>query len=142
MALTTFGSIMGFAAGLVRQAEEAYQTGAQKTKSPALREILQDLLREAKKNRSLMETTRREQVTEMILEPITGLRQEDYERPIEIPEGAADAELLRIAREIEEGEMRFFDDCAAKVPLPEAARILRKAARRKESNLARLQALQ
>jgi hypothetical protein len=73
MALSTFGAIMGCAAGIIKQTEEAYQGLISKAKNPTLKQALQDLAGEEKKNQSLMERTRRENVTEMILEPITGL---------------------------------------------------------------------
>ena len=73
MTLSTFGAIMGFAAEMVQQTETLYKTMVQKAKNPLLREALQVLLEEERKNYSLMERTRRENVTEMILEPIAGL---------------------------------------------------------------------
>jgi rubrerythrin len=141
MALTTFGAIMGFAAGMVRRGEEIYRGAVQSAKDPALRDALQDLLAEEAKNHTLMETARREHVTEMILEPITGLRQEDYEMEVEMPEGGGDADLLKIALSLEEKEMKYFSDCSAKIPLPEVARIFRKVVRKKELNLKRLRDL-
>jgi rubrerythrin len=141
MALTTFGAIMGFAAGMVRRGEEIYREAVQSSKDPALRDALQDLLAEEAKNYTLMETARREHVTEMILEPITGLRQEDYEVEEEVPKGGGDSDLLKIALRLEENEMKYFSDCSARIPLPEVARIFRRVARKKESNLKRLRDL-
>ncbi len=69
---------MGFAAEITGQTGEIYKTLAQKAKDLGLREVLQVLSAEEGKSHSLMEKTRRENVTEMILEPITGLHQEDY----------------------------------------------------------------
>ena len=69
MALTTFGAIMGFAADITGQTAEIYKTLGQKAKDLGLREVLQTLSGEGEKSRSLMEKTRRENVTEMILEP-------------------------------------------------------------------------
>lgn len=129
---------MGFAAEIVRQGEETYRVAVEMAKDPGLRDGLKDLLTEETKNRSLMERTRREHVTEMILEPISGLHQEEYEIRVEIPQQAEDADLLKIALMREEGEMRFFNDCAARIPLPEVAGIFRKVARKKGSNVKKL----
>ena len=126
MALTTFGAIMGFAAEMLRRTGEIYREAVQKAQHTALREALEILLAEEAKNQSLMEKTRRENVTEMILEPISGLRQEDYEMDIEVPGQSADADLLRIALILEEKEKKFFADASGKIPLPEAARVFRK----------------
>ncbi len=141
MALTTFGAIMGFAAEIVGQTEETYETLVQKAKDSALRETLQFLLVEGKKNRSLMEKTRRENVTEMILEPITGLRQEDYGVSLTIQDQMGDADLLKIALVLEEREKKFFQDASLKVSLPEVARIFRKIVQKREDNISKLQSL-
>ena len=141
MALTTFGAIMGFAAEITGQAGEVYKTLAQKAKDPGLREVLQVLSAEEGKSRSLMEKTRRENVTEMILEPITGLRQEDYAVDLRVVDSMEDADLLRAALILEEREKKFFNDVSIKVPLPEVARIFRKMVQKKQENLTKLQSL-
>ncbi len=141
MALTTFGAIMGFAGEITGRTADVYRTMAEKAKDPGLREILQTLSVEGDKSRSLMEKTRRENVTEMILEPITGLRQEDYEIDLKVTDQMQDADLLKAALAFEEREKKFFSDVSSKVPLPEVARIFRKMAQKKQENLARLQNL-
>jgi rubrerythrin len=138
MALTTFGAIMGFAAEMAGKAEEIYKVFVSKAKAQGLKEVFQALAEGEGKNHALMVKTRRENVTEMILEPITGLRQEDYEFAQEVPGLGEDADLLRVALMIEEKGKRFFQDASSKVSLPEVARIFRKAAQRKEENLAKL----
>ncbi len=139
MGLTTFGAVMGFASELIRQAEDTYGILIQKMKDPVLRGILEGLLGEERKNRSLMEKTRRENVTEMILEPIAGLEEETYRVNVRETELMEDTALLKAALLLEDRERRFFQDAAAKVSLPEGARIFRKLARKKEENLTKLQ---
>jgi len=141
MALTTFGAIMGFAAEITGQTGEIYKTLAKKAKDLGLREVLEALCVEGGKNHSLMEKTRRENVTEMILEPITGLHQEDYGIDLKVVDPMEDADLLRAALILEEREKKFFNDVSIKVPLPEVARIFRKMAQKKQENLAKLQGL-
>jgi hypothetical protein len=141
MALTTFGAIMGFAAEITGQTGEIYKTLAQKAKGLTLREVLLVLSVEEGKSRSLMERTRRENVTEMILEPITGLHQEDYGIDLKVVDPIEDADLLRAALILEDREQKFFSDVSIKVPLPEVARIFRKMAQKKQENLAKLQSL-
>ncbi len=141
MSLTTFGAIMGFAAEITGQSGEIYKTLAQKAKDPTLREVLQVLSAEEGKSHSLMEKTRRENVTEMILEPITGLHQEDYGIDLKVVDPMEDVDLLRAALILEEREKKFFGDVSIKVPLPEVARIFRKMALKKQENLEKLQSL-
>jgi rubrerythrin len=142
MALTTFGAIMGFAGEMLRRTGDVYKAAAQKARNPALRETLQALLTDEGKNQSLMEKTRRENVTEMILEPISGLRQEDYETDIHVGDEIDDAGLLKVALTCEAMERKFFSEVSAKIPLPEVARIFRKMVQQKESNIARLKSLE
>ena len=59
--------------------------------------MLQQLADEEGKNHALMERTRREHVTEMILEPITGLHKKDYDVDLKHAEQKDDAGLLRAA---------------------------------------------
>ena len=141
MSLSTFGAIMGFAAEMVQQTEALYKTMVQKAKDPILSEALQVLLEEEGKNYSLMERTRRENVTEMILEPVTGLQREDYEIDLKMTDQMRDADLLKAALAFEERERRFFSEVSNKVPLPEVGRIFRKVAQKKERSLAKLKTL-
>jgi rubrerythrin len=141
MTLSTFGAIMGFASEMLERALDVYQTVVEKAEDPFLKETLQGLSREEGKNHSLMEQTRRENVTEMILEPITGLHQEDYEIDVKVLDKMKDVDLLKIALILEESEKKFFHDASSRVSLPEVARIFQKIAQRKEKNLIKLKAL-
>jgi rubrerythrin len=141
MTLSTFGAIMGFAAELVKQAEGHYRALASDAKDRALKEVLEALSAEEVKTYALMMRARRENVTEMILEPVSGLHREDYEMDLKVPDHGEDAEIIRTALILEERGKKFFQDASAKVPLPEVARIFRRVAQKKEENLYRLQGL-
>ncbi len=141
MSLSTFGAIMGFAAEMAGQAHEAYREMAGKAKDPDLKKTLQELAAEEQKNQKLMERTRREHVTEMILEPVSGLYRKDYEVEAGVPGEKSDAELLAAVLMLEAREKRFFEHAGAKVPLPEVARIFKKIGKKKEESIAGLQKL-
>lgn len=141
MELGTFGAVMGFASQVVTQSGEFYEAAIGLAKGTELKAVLRSLWEGGKKDRATMEQTRRENVTEMILEPIAGLRQEEYDVTVEKPAPGADAEILKTALLLEERDQRFFRDSSAKLPLPEVARVFRKVARRKEENLNELRAL-
>jgi hypothetical protein len=141
MALSTFGAIMGFAAEMVGKTSVVYEAMIEKAKDRELKEVLQQLAAEEGKTRALMERTRREQVTEMILEPIAGLYKKEYEVDVTHMEQKDDTDLLRISLLLQTQEKRFFEDASAKVSLPEVARIFRKISKKKEENLGRLQGL-
>ncbi len=139
MALSTFGAIMGFAAEMVNQTRVTYEALAEKAKDSALKEALRAFAGEEEKTHTLMERTRREHVTEMILEPIAGLYKKEYALDLKHLEQKDDEDLLKIALFVQAQEKRFFDDASAKVPLPEVARIFRKISKTKDENLGRLQ---
>jgi rubrerythrin len=141
MTLSTFGAIMEFAAELVKQAEDQYRALASNAKDSPLREVLEALSAEEVKTHALMMRARRENVTEMILEPVSGLHREEYEMDLKVPDRREDAEIIRTALILEERGKKFFQDASAKVPLPEVARIFRKVAQKKDENLQRLQGL-
>jgi len=141
MTLSTFGAIMGFAAELVKQAEDHYRALASNAKDSTLKEVLEVFSAEEVKTHALMMRVRRENVTEMILEPVSGLHREDYEMDLKVPDLREDAEIIRTALILEEMGKKFFQDASAKVPLPEVARIFRKVAQKKEENLQNLQGL-
>jgi len=141
MALTTFGAIMGFAAEMAGKKEETYKALAQRAKTLGLKEALESLSEEEAKNHALMLKMRRENVTEMILEPISGLQQEDYEIQPETAEPLSDEDILRVVVRYEERSQLFFQDASSKVPLPEVARTLQKIAQKKRESITRLRVL-
>lgn len=141
MALSTFGAIMGFVAEVVGRTGEMYQALAEKARDTNLKTALQGLAGEAAKNHSLIKQTRRENATEMILEPVTGLSQEDYEVDLKGLSQTDDTDLLKIALLIKERGKRSFQDASGKVPVPEVARTFQKVGQKKEENLVKLQSL-
>jgi rubrerythrin len=134
MTLNTFGAIMGFAAQITGDALVVYRKALDGVKDPALKEMLDTLVHEEEKNCALMERARRENVTEMILEPVTGLERCSYSLDLDLGNATADADFLKAALILEERAEKFFREAAVKVPLPEVARIFRKVAKKKEGN--------
>jgi len=138
MALNTFGAIMAFALDLVTETGECYKTLAQRAKDGELRESLEELARDEARSKARIEEKRRLNVTEMMLEPISGLLKDAYQMEIATSEAAGDREILGLAKALEEREKRYFHDASAKVPLPEVARFFKKIVERKERNLSHL----
>jgi hypothetical protein len=132
---------MGFASEMIRDSLNIYKSAVQGVKDTALKETLRTLMREEEKNHTSMEQIRRENVTEMILEPIVGLQKENYRLDLKLSGNEKDADLIKLVLMIEEREQKFFDDSSVKLPLPEVARIFRKIAQKKRQNLAKLKAL-
>ncbi len=81
---------------------------------------------EADKRVARLDRLRREMVTEMILEPLVGLRSEDY-APDRTARGPA------AAAAIEEMGARFYADVASRISVPEAARAFKKLGQEHEN---------
>jgi hypothetical protein len=141
MELGTFGAVMAFASEVVAQSVAFCESAGSLAWGSDLQAILRSLADEGRRDRATIEQARRENVTEMILEPIAGLHRQEYRVDTEEPEAGADAAIVRTALLLAERDHRFFIDSSAKLPLPEVARIFRRVAHRKERELARLRAL-
>jgi hypothetical protein len=139
MSLGTFGAVLGFAAEMVGRSLNFYRAAVQKVEDSVVKEALEKLMSEGGKILALMEKTRRENVTEMILEPVTGLAREEYEMETAISGREKEADFLKAALGIEKMEEKFFRDASARMPFAEVARIFRKIAQKKEKNLAALE---
>ena len=141
MELGTFGAVMAFASQLTTQLAEFCEAASLAATGTELKTVLQSLSTEAKRDGTAMEQARRENVTEMILEPIAGLSQEPYlVAPAALTPGA-DHEILKMALVFVDRDQKFFQAAASRLPLPEVARALRRVAQRREKDLLRLRTL-
>ena len=76
--LSTFGAVMSFAIQLESESEAFYTEAEASVSDETLRERCQQMARAAAKNVRALEQARRENVAEMILEPITDFESDDY----------------------------------------------------------------
>lgn len=104
--LNTFGAVFTFAIEMEARLSDYFADSGDAAKSKA-----------ADKRRKKLERVRRENVVEITLEPISGLRAEDY--ALDLGDGSADgqAELARIAAQ-------FYRDAAPKINVRAAQRAL------------------
>jgi rubrerythrin len=122
MELGTFGAILGFAMDLEKRVAVFYGRAA----PGDLGRVFDERVRDVKKRLRRLERARRELVSEMILESITGLDGDDYAVTLD---AAADEEaLLAQARDLEAASTRFYRDAATKMPIREVARLFERMA--------------
>lgn len=135
MELSTFGALLAFAIELEESAARFYRDAADGQDCEPVRETLLALARQNENRRKLLVATRQEHVTEMVLEPITGLNRSDYEIESQPPGGMTRTQVLAHAAEIERGAQRFYSDAAARGRdlLAGVARIFRRLAREKQN---------
>jgi rubrerythrin len=119
MELGTFGAILRCAIDTEKKAAAYYEQVA--STGGGTSDALTVLGKTHKKRQQLLEQIRREYVTEMILEPIHGLCEEDW--AVDLSAGG-----LGKAVELEEKSRGFYTAAAEKVSVPQVARTFRKLA--------------
>jgi hypothetical protein len=139
--LTTFSAILTFAAELEGTLAAFYESAAQV--SGDLAEAFENNGRKAAKRRQRLIAIRQDNITEMVLEPITGLNAEDYTvTDITAPGTPTDrAEALAQAITIEGRAEKFYLETGPKLNVTEPRRAFQKMAQEAGDRLAELKAV-
>jgi rubrerythrin len=135
MDLATFGAILSFAIDIEGQAAQFYETAT------PLHDQFSNLASVCQKNGKQLERIRRENVAEMILEPITGFESDDYTPDFALPADASPASAAAQAAQVETTFERFYEVAAEKLPIKEVSRRLEKMARQHRQSHVDLTAL-
>ena len=126
MPLENFGSILNFAEELESQDQEFYQAAAGNPACSAYKQMFEQFAADAKKNVKTVQRTRRENVTEMILEPIKDFVRAPYCEVCEAAPEMTAEEALANAKRLEDRAVRYYTEAAAKIKaLAEVARALK-----------------
>jgi rubrerythrin len=139
MPLINFGSVLNFAEEIENQGEAFFSAAAANPACAAHRELFEQLAANAGKHKKIVQRTRRENVTEMILEGIEGFTRAPYQEA----SGGADTmsvdDALAGARRLEERCLRYYQDAAGKLKaLSEVARALKQLAKKHNAQLNQL----
>jgi rubrerythrin len=122
MDLTTFGAVLKFALDIETEVSSFYESAIGVATDPDLEKLLESLFNRGLKRIKTLMRVRRENVTEMILEPIAGLDSEVHKPVTVIPEGADDGIVRETAAALETKLHEFYMHAAAKIDfLSEAA---------------------
>jgi len=140
---TSFGTVIRFALELERVAAATNEELASEPGLAAQSATFKAIAEGHKKRLRLLEDTRREKLNEMVLEPISDIKREDYLVDCAVPKGADVKRSAAFAAGIEETSARFYTDSAkiAKNLLHEAARIMERLAKENMANKAKLDSL-
>ena len=131
MPLENFGSILNFAEELESQDQEFYQAAAGNPACSDHKQIFEQFAADAKKNLQTVQRTRRENVTEMILEPIKDFVRAPYCEVCQAAPGMTAADALAAAKRLEDRAVRYYTEAAAKINAqPEVARALKLLAKK------------
>jgi rubrerythrin len=139
MPLQNFGSILNFAEELESQDRQFYEAAAGNPACGAYKTLFGELAAEAGRNVQTVQRIRRENVTEMILEPINDFTRAPF---CEACEGAAAqtaADVLATAKRLEARAERYYVEAAEKIKaLTEVARALKTLGKIRRNRLAKL----
>ena len=139
MPLENFGSILNFAEELEWQDLGFYKTLAENPACAEYKQLFEEFAAAIDKNVKNVQRTRRENVTEMILEPIKDfIRAPFCEECVGIDKMNA-AEALDAARRLEDRADRYYTEAAVKIKaLPEVARALKLLGKKHSAHIAKL----
>ena len=115
MDLGTFGAIMKFALETEQDVTKFYEAASKLVNDQNKVELFQDLLKRGEKRLKTLERVRRENITEMILEPIIGLDSENYKIVTEIQSNQGEKEVQELALSIEKSLLEFYTHAGAKI---------------------------
>jgi len=129
MSLGTFGAVLKFAMELEAMGVTYYETATTITQNQELKNQFESLIAQSQRRKQILLRVRRENTTEMILEPISGLNREKYGLQTECPPECPDAQLIQHASTIEGQIHQFYIDAAEKIHfLSEVAEIFERLA--------------
>jgi len=142
MPLINFGSILGFAEELEKQELAFYSDAALNEACMAYSEIFSEFAKEAESNIKTIQRTRRENVTEMILENIEGFTRGPYCLECGPAAEMDAAEIFETARKLEDRAARYYTAAADKLKAQrEVARVLKLIGKKHISRQAKIEAL-
>jgi hypothetical protein len=138
--LGTFGAVLKHALELEESATGFYETASTIVTNQVLSEKLHALSERCKKRSQTLLRVRRENVTEMILEPIHGLDTEDYSPSFSLPESPESSTVVELAIALEKKIKEFYNTAGAKLDfLIEVADAFERLADENNDNIQKLQ---
>ncbi|MCG6908933.1 MAG: hypothetical protein LJE94_02275 [Deltaproteobacteria bacterium] len=142
MPLINFGSILSFAEELEKQDEDFYAAVAANPAFSDQKDLFEQFLKDARKNIKTVQRTRRENVTEMILEKINDFTRAPYCEEVDPAEAESIGDILDSARCLEKRAERYYTDAAVKIKaLSEVSRALKTIGKKHTAHLRKLDTL-
>ena len=139
MPLENFGSILNFAEEVESQDHEFYEAVAGNPACSDHKQMFEQFAANDNKNIKTVQRTRRENVTEMILEPIKDFVRAPYCEVCQTAPDMTVEDALATAKRLEDRAVRYYTEAAAKIKaLPEVARALKLLAKKHKAHRDRL----
>jgi len=126
--ISTFATLLRFAMDLERQAEEFYRSLAAKIRDPWASELFSGYAREYARRLKLLEGIRQRDISEVLLEPISGMDSRQYVVATNVNDRMDIETASNAALDIETKFEAFYKDSlrVAGAVLGEAGRVFRK----------------
>ena len=142
MPLENFGSILNFAEELESRDQAFFEVVAANPACAEYKEIFEQFAADAKKNVKTAQRTRRENVTEMILEPVKDFIRAPFCEECQGADAMSATEALETARRLEDRAERYYTKAAEKIKAqPEVARALKLIGKKRKAHSDRLSTL-
>lgn len=138
MSLNTFGAVLTFAIELEGAMQKFYEGASAVVGDGDTTELFENYAKKSGKRKQRLTAVRQDNVTEMVLEPISGLDQANYEPVASTPTDRAGA--LAEAIRLEERAERFYQDAGPKLNVTEPRRAFQKLAQENTERLSELRA--
>jgi len=136
--LSTFSAVLSFAVEIERESATYY--GAAANVAGDLAEMFANYAQRSTKRQQRLVAIRQDNITEIILEPISGLDAADYQVTITPPVDRQQA--LAQALNLESRAKRFYDEAELKLNVTEPRRAFQKMAQENVERLTELNAAQ
>jgi rubrerythrin len=142
MPLTNFGSILNFAEELEKTDQAFYDAVSQNPNCSEYKEIFEQFAADAKKNIKTVLRTRRENVTEMILEPIKDFTRAPFQEKYVGADKMSAQDAIDTARRLEQRTERYYLEASEKIKaLSEVSRALKLIAKKHTAHLKKLESV-
>ncbi len=142
MPITNFGGLLNFAEEMEKQDMAFYESAAANQEISDLSEMFHEFAKDGKKNIAHILRTRRENITEMILEAIS-----DFFRAPFVLEAGDDknmdrAQILAYAQKMEARAIEYYTQGALKIKaLPEVSQALKVAGKKRAAHARKLSSI-
>jgi len=142
MPLENFGSILNFAEELEKQDQAFFSAVAGNPACDEHKEMFEQFASDAGKNVKTVQRTRRENVTEMILEPIRNFVRGPYCEECETADSMGVEDALTTARRLVDRAERYYSEAAEKIKAqPEVARALKTIGKKHKAHREKIAAI-
>jgi len=140
--LKTFSAVLKFTLELEDHTAQFYQNAASTDRYSQAKQIFLTFLENSKKRKKTLEKTARESVDHSLLEPISGLFEEQYAGIPVLSEIMSYADVLIAAKQLEETTQKFYIDAGEKIGfISTVSRLYRRYSQERAKALTVLQGL-